>query len=136
VGRRLEHLRYEEGDPAAEVWVHRQATAILDGKAATVAASIRRKATTLGLTPEKRKNADRAADYLHNKKPHLDYATALQNGWPVATGVIEGSCRHLVKDRMDLTGARWGLEGAEAILKLRAIITNGDFDEYWQFHLA
>jgi hypothetical protein len=50
--------------------------------------------------------------------------------------VIEGACRHLVQDRMDLTGARWGLEGAEAILKLRAIRNNGDFDDYWRFHLA
>ncbi len=51
-------------------------------------------------------------------------------------GPIEGACRHLVKDRMDITGARWGLDGAEAILKLRAITTNGDFDEYWRYHLA
>jgi hypothetical protein len=49
--------------------------------------------------------------------------------------VIEGACRHLVKDRMDITGARWGLAGAEAILKLRALIANGDFGQYWRFHL-
>ncbi len=55
-------------------------------------------------------------------------------GMPIATGVIEGACRHLVKDRMDLTGARWSLVGAEAVLKLRAIRTSGDFDEYWEFH--
>jgi hypothetical protein len=56
-------------------------------------------------------------------------------GWPIATGVIEGACRHIVTDRMDITGARWGLEGAEAILKLRALIASGDFGEYWPFHL-
>jgi len=50
--------------------------------------------------------------------------------------VIEGACRHLVKDRMDITSARWGLDGAEAILKLRAIRSNGDFDEYWRYHLT
>jgi hypothetical protein len=49
--------------------------------------------------------------------------------------VIEGACRHLVKDRMDITGARWGLHGAEAVLQLRAIRVNGDFDAYWPFHL-
>jgi len=49
--------------------------------------------------------------------------------------VIEGAVRHLVKDRLDLTGSRWGLKGAEAILKLRALRTNGDFDEYFAFHL-
>ncbi len=77
-----------------------------------------------------------AASYLLNKKPYLDYPTALARGWPIATGAIEGACRHLVKDRMDRTGARWGLAGAEAILKLRALRSNGDFDDYWAHHLA
>lgn len=45
--------------------------------------------------------------------------------------MIEGTCRYLVKDRMDITGARWGLEGAEAILKLRSIIKSNDFEDYW-----
>jgi hypothetical protein len=57
-------------------------------------------------------------------------------GWPIATGVIEGACRHLVGDRLDITGARWGLEGAEAVLKLRALWSNGDLDAYWRFHRA
>src|SRR3974390_3109473 len=62
--------------------------------------------------------------------------TPVEQGWPIATGIVEGACRHLVKDRMDITGARWGLAGAESILKLRAIIANGDYQEYWRFHLA
>jgi hypothetical protein len=127
---------FEEGDSAAEQWVHEKALAVLEGKAGIVAAAIRRKATRLHLPEERRAKADRTADYLLNKAPYLDYPTALTNGWPIATGVIEGACRHLIKDRMDITGARWGLEGAEAILKLRALITNGDFDQYWQYHLA
>ena len=127
---------FDEGDPAAERWVHDKARQILDGKAGIIAASIRRKATRLELDPDKRKNADRAADYLLNKRRYLDYPTALANGWPIATGVIEGACRHLIKDRMDITGARWGLHTAEAVLKLRALISNGDFDTYWDFHLA
>ena len=74
--------------------------------------------------------------YLINKKPDLDYPTALAAGWPIATGIIEGACRHLVKDRMDITGACWGLDGAEAVLRLRALISNGDFDTYWTWHLT
>ena len=127
---------FQEGDPAAEQWVHEKARAVLDGKAGIVAAAIRRKATTLGLDASQRTNADRCADYLLAKRPYLDYPTALTTGSPIATGVIEGACRHLVKDRMDITGARWGLAGAEAILTLRALISNGDFDQYWTFHLA
>jgi hypothetical protein len=127
---------YQEGDPDAETWVHEKATAILEGRSGIVAAAIRRKATRRQLDGDKRARADRSADYLLNKRPYLDYRTALQNGQPIATGIIEGACRHLIKDRMDITGARWGLQGAEAILKLRAIRSNGDFDEYWTYHLT
>jgi hypothetical protein len=127
---------HPEGDPNAEQWVRAQARQVLAGRAGIVAAAIRRKATYHGLDPGKRKPADTAAAYLLAKKPYLDYPTALERGWPIATGVIEGACRHLVKDRMDVTGARWGLDGAEAILKLRTLISNGDFDRYWTWHLA
>lgn len=126
---------FAQGDTAAETWVGDKALSILQGNASTVAAAIRRKATRLALDAATRKNADTCADYLLAKQNYLDYPLALQKGWPIATGVIEGACRHLVKDRMDLTGARWGLEGAEAILQLRALRTNGDFDNYWNFHL-
>jgi hypothetical protein len=123
------------GDKAAEKWVTGHAYAILAGRASTVAAAIRRKATYNHLAATQRNNADTAAAYLLNKRPYLDYRS-LANGWPIATGVIEGACRHLVKDRMDITGARWGLDRAEAILKLRALTSNGDFDAYWTYHLA
>jgi len=127
---------HHEGDPAAEEWVRHHARAVLDGKATRVAGTIRRAATLADLDDAQRAGADACAVYLTNKARYLDYPTALANGWPIATGVIEGACRHLVKDRMDLTGARWGLPGAEAILKLRAIRSNGDFDDYWAYHLA
>jgi hypothetical protein len=122
------------GDPAAETWVAEQATKILQGKAGQVAAGIRRRATRFGYSTNERAGADACADYLSAKKPYLGYDQALANGWPIATGVIEGAARHLVKDRMDITGARWGLPGAEAILRLRALVTNGDLDAYWAFH--
>jgi len=127
---------FAEGDPHAQTWVHDHARSVLAGRASVVAAAIRRKATRNHLDAAKRKPADTAAAYLLNKKAYLDYPTALARGWPIATGAIEGACRHLVKDRMDRTGARWSLAGAEAILKLRALGSNGDFDAYWAFHLA
>ena len=126
---------FAEGDPAAELWVRDRALALLEGKATQVAAGIRRRATTLGLARTKRKKADACATYLTNKAPYLDYPTALAAGWPIATGVIEGTCRYLVADRMDITGARWSVEGAEAVLKLRAVRCNGHWEAYWQFHL-
>ena len=126
---------FDKGEPAAEEWVADQARKILHGNSAQVAAGIRRRATTYGYSAAERASADECARYLDNKKDYLDYATALRNGWPIATGIIEGACRHIVKDRMDITGARWSLDGAEAILKLRAVIASGDFEHYWRFHL-
>jgi hypothetical protein len=127
---------YAEGDPAAEEWVADKAIEILYGRAGLVAAAIKRKATNLGLDPKGRKSADTCAAYLKAKAPYLNYPKALAAGFPIATGVIEGSCRYLVKDRLEVTGARWGLKGAEAILKLRAVRKNGDWRRYWSFHLA
>ena len=127
---------YPEGDPNAETWVHDKTLGILNGNASTVAAAIRRKATRRNLPAARRVGADKCADYLLHKRGYLDYPKALANGWPIATGIIEGACRHIVKDRMDITGARWGLNGAEAILKLRAVHANGDFDDYWAHHIA
>jgi hypothetical protein len=69
-----------------------------------------------------------------NYSPYLQYDKALADGVPIATGVIEGACRHLVEDRMNLTGARWRLSGAEAVLRLRALRSSDDFDAYWKFH--
>jgi hypothetical protein len=74
--------------------------------------------------------------YLTGHLDQLHYATALAAGWPIATGAVEGACRHLIADRLDITGARWGLNGAEAVLPLRALVTDGDFENYWPFHAA
>jgi hypothetical protein len=124
------------GDPAAEAWVRDRAQAVLEGQARQVAAGVRRRATAARLNKTNRKKADDCTRYLVNKAAHLDYPTALASGWPIATGVIEGACRYLVADRMDITGARWSAEGAEAVLKLRAVRANGDFETYWRYHLG
>ncbi|MDQ6782848.1 MAG: ISKra4 family transposase, partial [Actinomycetota bacterium] len=126
---------FAEGDPAAEVWVADRALSVLQGNARDVAAGIRRRATTEQLSKQKRLKADTCAKYLTNKADHLDYPTALAAGWPVASGIIEGTCRYLVADRLDITGARWSVEGAEAVLKLRAVRANDDLNDYWKFHL-
>jgi hypothetical protein len=128
---------FPEASPGAGPWVRAHAAAVLDGRAADVAAAIRDAITAAGpqLTAAKRKAATRTADYLDAKAPWLDYPQALAAGWPISTGVIEGTCRHLVKDRMDITGARWGVDTAEAVLKLRALHANGHFDAYWTYHL-
>ena len=116
---------FNEGDNAAERWVKDKANAVLEGKASTVAASITRKATRLGLNTGERKNADTCANYLLAKRNYLDYPTALEWGWPIATGIIEGACRFLVKDRLDISGSlgarrcRGSLEASSATKQRR-----------------
>jgi hypothetical protein len=126
---------HPQDSPGAAPWVRAHARDILDGRAAQVAAAISAQAAaTEGLSRNQRKTVRKTISYLDTKAPFLDYPTALAEGWPISTGVIEGACRHLVKDRMDITGARWSTDGAEAILKLRAIRANGDWDQYWHWH--
>lgn len=122
-------------DPAAEHWVAARALDVLAGHASKVADQIDEQATAAELGDDQRKGADTCTSYLRSKQQYLAYNLALAAGWPIATGVIEGACRHLIGDRLDITGARWGIDGAEAILKLRALISNDDFDTYWTWHL-
>ena len=125
---------FDKGDPAVEAWVNDKIHRLLDGKVSGVAAGIRRSATRRGLSGSKREAVDKCAKYLLNHKEMMRYDEYLAAGMPVGTGVIEGACRHLINDRMDITGARWGLERAEAVLKARALRISGDLDAYWDFH--
>lgn len=117
-----------------DAWVRTRLLEILRGKAGYVAGGMRRSATRRLIAPADRQPVDACADYLLAYAPYLRYHTALADGLPIASGVIEGACRHLVNDRMNLTGARWSLEGAEAVLRLRALRSSDDFDDYWGFH--
>lgn len=125
---------FEKGSDAAETWVLARALKILHGQAGLVAAAIKRSATKRKMPPKERQAIDDCASYLIKSKSRLQYAKALDAGYPIATGVIEGACRHLINDRLDITGARWCLQGAEAILKLRSLYSSGDLDAYWTFH--
>lgn len=125
---------FASGSEAAESWVQERALRILEGNASDVAAGIRRSATLQKLSPKERENADKCADYLLKYRPYLRYDQYLEQGYPIASGVIEGACRHLVNDRMAITGARWRLDRAEAVLRIRALRASKDFEEYWQFH--
>jgi hypothetical protein len=128
-------LAFHPADPEKQdAWVRTRLLEILRGKATHVAGGMRRSATLQSMTTADRKPVDDCADYLLHYAPYLRYDKALSGGLPIATGVIEGACRHLVNDRMNVTGARWSLKGAEAVLCLRALRSSGDFDDYWEFH--
>jgi hypothetical protein len=125
--------------PEAEAWVGDRLLALLTGRSGgDVAQTIRWWESRRELDDAAHEMIEKACGYLADRTRTrlMHYAEALRDGLPIATGVIEGACRYLVKDRMDRTGARWSLTGAEAVLRLRAVRASGDFDAYWQFHLA
>ena len=122
-------------DEAAETWVRKYVGKVLTRPMEDVAAGLRQSATLRKLTGKAREAVDGCAAYLAERAPWLEYAAALKSGLPIASGVIEGACRHLVQDRMGITGACWDLPMAEAVLRLRALTSSGHWDAYVAFHL-
>ena len=121
------------GSDKAREWVVKRVRALLEGHdPAQVAAGMRRSATLQKL--EHRKAVNKCAQYMLKLAPYMRYGDAIRDGLPIATGVIEGACRHLIRRRLGIGGARWSTAGAEAILMLRATVMSDDFDAYWAFH--
>jgi hypothetical protein len=119
-----------------EAWMRRYLYKLLTaGMPLDVIAGIRQAATLARLSEQEREPVEKCASYLETNMNAIRYREFLAAGLPIATGVIEGACRHLVQDRLGITGARWGLDSAEAVLRLRALNTNGDWDAYWRLHL-
>lgn len=124
---------YGETDPHRAGWVETQLLDLLSSRTAAVIQRLEDKAKTLKPRSQAHHVLQQVAGYLRRNQAHMDYATYLQRGWPIGTGVIEGVCRHLVKDRMELSGMRWAKTGANALLALRAVNENSDWDAYHQF---
>ena len=127
------------GDPAtAGQRADGQLLRVLHGRAKAVAATLASVAKKTRANPRTRHldltDVDRAVTYLTNNHQHMKYDKALANGWPIATGMIEGACRFVIEDRFGITGARWSPDGAEVILKLRAVVVNGDLDDYMRYY--
>jgi len=128
---------HADGTDDAEAWVEHQFAKLLRGSSGgAIAKSLRLMIKSHGLDEAASKPVEKAAGYLVKNTRFLHYDRALAEGLPIATGVIEGACRYLVKDRMGRTGAIWSLIGAEAVLRLRALRASSDFDDYWLFHVA
>jgi hypothetical protein len=127
------------GNPvAAGQWADGQLLRVLHGRARAVAATLASVAAKTRANPRTRHldltDMDRAVTYLTNNHAHMKYDKALAKGWPIATGMIEGACRFVIEDRMGITGARWSPDGAEVILKIRAVVVNGDLDDYMRYY--
>lgn len=124
---------YGQDSPDRQTWVLAHTSTLLNGQAQALATHFRQLAQEKGRTAGQRKILQKVARYYEHNQAYMDYATYLQQGWPIASGVIEGVCRHFVKDRLELSGMRWSLAGAENLLHLRAVAENDDWQAYHRF---
>jgi hypothetical protein len=124
---------YGEDDPQRQPWILKQTRRLLNGQAYALASAFRQLAQEKERSASQQKVLRKVANYFENNRAYMDYAAYLQKGWPIASGVIEGVCRHFVKDRMELSGMRWSIDGAENLLHLRAVAENNDWEAYHCF---
>ena len=130
------HLFYAEGSAEAWAFVRHRLQILLEGKVGYVIGGLRQMLTKRGLQGHKRNRLEKVIGYLERHRQYMRYDEYLALGCPIGSGAVEGACRHLVKDRMEGAGMRWTKAGAEAILKLRAVYLNGDWDRFWVYHVA
>jgi hypothetical protein len=117
-------------------WVKARALKMLSGQTQSVIEDLREIASRRRGSAKMKETLLSVAAYYERNLPYMRYDEYLEAGWPIGTGVIEGACRHLVKDRCELSGMRWSQEGAEALLQLRSVAENGDWNEFHAYRRA
>jgi hypothetical protein len=135
---------YGESDPSRAEWVEAQTLQLLSSHTGQVLQLLEDKAASLAPNSQAARSLRSVAHYFQRNLPYMDYAEYLRRGWPIGAGVIEGTCRHLVtssrcsfgKDRMELSGMRWTIPGAGALLALRAVNENGGWEDFHAFRRA
>ena len=127
---KLAYCFHPEGSEEAEAFVTSYLRKLLEGKVRRVIGGIRQMVTKAGLSKHKRQKAEQHLNYFAARCDYMKYDEYLAAGYPIGSGVVEGACRHLVKDRMEQTGMRWRIAGAQAVLSLRAIYLNDDWDAF------
>jgi hypothetical protein len=124
------HCFHREGSDEAEQFVEDRLRGLLEGRVGYVIGGLRQRLTKHGLTGARRKTLESVITYLENNRDQMRYDKYIASGYPIGSGVAEGACRHLVKDRMEQSGMRWTVSGAQAMLHVRAVYLNGQWDEF------
>src|SRR3954454_7083785 len=124
------HCFHKEGSDEAKGFVEQRLRDLLQGRVGYVISGLRRRLKAEKLSGQRRKVVRSAVEYLGNNKAHMRYDEYLAAGYPIGSGVAEGACRHLVKDRLEQTGMRWTMEGAQAMLHVRALSLNDQWGEF------
>jgi hypothetical protein len=129
------HCLHKEGSDEAEQYVEERLRDLLEGRVGSVIEGFRRCLTQERLRGNKRRVVRSAIEYLENNREHLKYDEYLAAGYPIGSGVAEGACRHLVKDRLEQTGMRWTVSGAQAMLHVRALYLNDQWQDYLEYRV-
>jgi len=129
------HVFHKEGSREAEAFVRARLLRVLQGKAAGVIRGLREMATKRGLIGTSKRAIGDVCGYLEQNLERLRYDEYLRAGYPIASGAVEGACRHLVKDRMERAGMHWTIPGAQAMLDVRSIYVSGHWQEYQAYRL-
>ena len=119
----------------AHAWVEKELRMLLDGKVKYVISGLRQMMTKRELKGSRRKTISEVTGYFRRNRARMKYDEYLAAGYPIGSGVVEGACRHLVKDRLERAGMRWHPDGAQAMLNLRATYLNGEWDSFWAYHV-
>jgi hypothetical protein len=130
------HVFHAEGSAAATVFVRERALKILQGKVELVIRGLHEMGTKRAVRGNKKATLNKVCNYLKNNSHRMRYDQYLAKGYPIASGVIEGACRHLVKDRMERAGMHWTIPGAQAMLEVRSIHVNGDWEAYQTYRIG
>lgn len=130
------HVFCKEGSQEAEDFVRVRVLRVLQGNAAGVIRGLREMATKHGLVGARKKTIVKVCNYLEANLERMRYDEYLKAGYPIASGAVEGACRHLVKDRMERAGMHWTVPGAQAMLDVRSIYVSGLWDEYQEYWIA
>jgi len=128
------HAFHKEGSDEAQAWVAKYMRMILEGDAAYAVRGMRQSATKKNLSAKKKEVVEEQAQYFKKNLPFMEYDKYLKKGLPIASGAVEGACKNLIKDRFERSGMRWSQEGAEAVLKLRALERSRDLETYLEYH--
>jgi len=129
------HLFHSPGSRLAEQFVRQRVLRVLKGEISSVIVGLRRLATTHKLKGKKLERTQKITNYFANNQDRMRYHEYLAAGYPIASGVIEGACRHVVKDRLERTGMTWTIPGAQAMLSLRCIHLSKLWDEFTNFRV-
>src|SRR6266571_3772164 len=131
----VSYVFHPEGSPEAREFVKKRILRILRGEVSQVVKGLRQMATKRKLKGQRRATVLAVAAYYYRNRARMRYDSYLREGYPIASGSVEGACKNLVKDRMERSGMRWTLPMAEAVLRLRAVYLSEHFEQYWPFHV-